>query len=228
MFDADRLRTTLELQRKSYELLRWTNQALKAGRLRLLRSHEGTGPAEAARGWLARNLSSLPPGVRPGEGELEELAHLFASYLTTSFRVASTRRLSDGCGCPLCSRLVAGEHLQARTPTKLDRAVAERLKLSTLEALASQLELPLLPVDFGPGAGWTPARARDLALVTWAHELQRRGEFRGQGEPVLALWRQLAWKDDRPDKRRLSPSVEEVLQAEGRLGEWLKVLAARR
>src|SRR5215813_15516457 len=99
MFDQEKLREALELQRKSYRLLRWANQAVLDGRLRLTELHGNMSTSEAARSWIERNMSSLPPEARPEQDQIEEFAHLFASYLITSFQVATQRRVSDGCPC---------------------------------------------------------------------------------------------------------------------------------
>ena len=69
--------------------------------------------------------------------------------------------------------------------------------------------------------GEHPELDRDVAIVAWTLEVPRRGEFRGQGEPVLALWREIAWKEGRPD-RKFEPTAELVLAAEARVGESLK------
>src|SRR5690348_1547536 len=94
MFDETRLREVLELQRRSYALLRWANHAAKEGRLKFSELHGNMSTAEAARSWIGRNLSSLPPEARPSPEQVEEFAHLFASYLVTSFEVAQRLRVS--------------------------------------------------------------------------------------------------------------------------------------
>jgi hypothetical protein len=227
MFEESALRRTLQLQRKSYELLRWANQALKERRLKFADLHSNMSTWEAARSWIERNRSSLPSLARPDPDQIDEFAHLFASYLITSFRVAKQRRISDGCDCSFCSFLVAVPHLQAKAPTKLDCEVARTLKLVALQRLAEELELPLFAEETENFLREHPEIERDLALVTWALEVLRRGEFRGQGEPVLALWREIAWKENHPD-RKFEPTPERVLSAEARIADTLeKAYAAR-
>src|SRR4051812_26967944 len=97
MFDETRLREALALQRKSYELLRWANEAVKERRLKVPDLHHDMSASQAARSFLERTLGSLPPQARPEPDQIDEVAHLFASYLTTTFETAAVRRISDGC-----------------------------------------------------------------------------------------------------------------------------------
>jgi len=96
-----------------------------------------------------------------------------------------------------------------------------RLKVIALEKLALEYELPLFANEVDRFLGEHPELDRDVAIVAWTLEVPRRGEFRGQGEPVLALWREIAWKEGRPD-RKFEPTAEFVLAAEARVGESLK------
>lgn len=221
MFDETRLREALALQRKSYELLRWANEAVKERRLKFADLHHNMSASEAARSFLERNLGSLPPQARPEPAEVEEVAHLFASYLTTSFEPAAVRRISDGCPCSFCTYLVAAPHLQVKTPTRTDHFLARKLKVNALETLALSLELPLLASELEQFVASHPELERDIATVAWAVEILRRGQFRGQGEPVLALWREMAWKEGRPD-RRFEPTPELVLSAEAKIAGVLR------
>jgi hypothetical protein len=192
---------------------------VKERRLKFAGLHGNMSTAEAARSFLERNLGSLPLQARPEPAEVEEVAHLFASYLTTSFEPAAVRRISDGCPCSFCTYLVAAPHLQVKTPTRNDHSLARKLEVNALEALS--LELPLLASELAQFVASHPELERDIATVAWAVEILRRGQFRGQGEPVLALWREMAWKEGRPD-RRFEPTPELVLAAEAKIAGVLK------
>lgn len=134
------------------------------------------------------------------------------SYLTTSFELASEKRVGHGCPCGFCSYLVAVPNLRARTPSARDQRLADQLKLDCLEELAAEQELALFRAELEPLLGEAPLRPA-LAMVTWARELARRAAFRGQGSPVLALWREFAWKGARPD-RRFELTTEALMAAE--------------
>jgi hypothetical protein len=212
MFTREGLEDLLDLQRRSYALFQWVNARVQAGTLRMEAMHGSLDAGAAATDWLARNASVLPAAARPPGGKLEALAHLFASYLTTSFELASVKRVSEGCPCGFCTYLVAAPNLRARTPSSRDQRLADQLKLDCLEELAAEQELALFRAELQPVLAEAPLRTA-LAMVTWARELLRRSAFRGQGTPVLSLWREFAWKDDRPD-RKFELTTDRVLEAE--------------
>ncbi len=217
MFDRARLEWLLDLHARSYALLHWVAEQSRRGALPSGRAHGPLLAPEAARDWVERNWASLPAGARPDRADLEPFAHLFASYLLTSFTAAPRRlrRVSTcGCDCEFCSRLEAASMLALRDPSAQDRAVAEQVKLDCLEALAVEAGVPLLRTELS-----TLVRGvarRDLALLSYVRELERRTAFRGQGQPVLALWRELAWSEGRP-RRGFALQASDVLAAEERL-----------
>lgn len=221
MFDPAELEALIDLHQRAYALLRWLNSRAKAGTVPLGSVHGALDAADAALDWVSRNFATLPFDARPPADRLEPFAHLFASYLTTSFLVAAKRKVRSSCGCDLCSYLVAGPNLQVRSPTKLDVQVAEQVKLDCLEALAAEAGVPLLRTELATLLAQSPELKRPLALATYARELDRRSRFTGQGRPVLALWRELAWKHGRPDKK-FSLRARDVLDAERLLIERLR------
>jgi hypothetical protein len=87
MFDRDQVDEILDLQRRSYALLRWIDATVQSGTLPLGSLHGALDASHAAAEWLSRNAASLPPNARPPQGKLEKFAHLFASYLVTSFQI---------------------------------------------------------------------------------------------------------------------------------------------
>lgn len=145
-------------------------------------------------------------------------------YLTTSFELRSVKRVSDGCPCGFCTWLVAVPHLRARTPSNEDRRLAKELELDLLEELAAEEQLALFREELQALAGEEHTLARPLAMVTWVRELSRRAAFRGQGSPVLALWREFAWKGARPD-RGFELTTDAVLEAEASVRSALAAVA---
>jgi hypothetical protein len=81
------------------------------------------------------------------------------------------------------------------------------------EALAENAGAPLLRDELQHLVERAPEVARQLAIVAYARELGRRSSYRGQGRPVLALWREFAWRDRRPI-RSFELSTQDVLDAE--------------
>lgn len=143
MFRRDRLDELLDLHRRSYGLLRWIDHKVQSGAVQLSSLHGALDAGRAAAEWLSRNAASLPHEVRPPENLIDRFAHLFASYLVTSFQISDRKRIRAGCGCDWCSYIVNAPNLRARTPTKLDQQIADQLKLDCLEVLAAEAEAPL-------------------------------------------------------------------------------------
>jgi hypothetical protein len=213
MLDRERVDTLLDLQRRSYALLRWIDGKVQSGTLPLGSLHGALDASQAATEWLSRHAATLPADARPPEGKLPEFARLFASYLVTSFEVRPRKRVRAACGCELCAYFVEVPNLKARAPSKADRQIADELKLDCLEALAGEAGVPLFREELADILRSNAALETPLALVTYVRELDRRAEFRGQGRPVLALWREFAWKNGRP-MRGFELATEKVLQAE--------------
>jgi hypothetical protein len=203
MLDRIRLERVLNLQEKSYALLRWVSATLVGGKLSFAVAHDAMDTGEAAEEWIGRHLSNIPPNARPATGEATEFARLFASYLATSFELdkpATRLQTYDGCWCGYCAYLQAGPRLRARNPSKKANRMAAELKKIYLRDLAAELKLGLGYVELqlrGAAIGADPALRKDLAMATWSAELLRRAEFASQGEGVLALWREFAWQDGR-------------------------------
>ncbi len=93
------------------------------------------------------------------------------------------------------------------------QSIADGLKLDCLEVLAAEEGAALFREELESFLRSNRALGPALALVAYMRELGRRSAFRGQGRPVLALWREFAWKDRRPIKN-FELTAQEVLQAE--------------
>jgi hypothetical protein len=222
MFDAARLKRLLALHEKSYGLFLWINGGLKTGRRSLSSVAKTLAFSDAALRWIRANDQTVPEQFRPDPTEREEFAHLFVSYLATSFEVVDRVRYScHGCWC--CSYWIESKHLRRRDPDKKARAVGHQLKILYLRALAEELELPLLDPELERFAGDHRDLAPQLALATYVHELERRSRFASQGEGTLALWREIAWKENGGGpKPKFRLKVDDILRAEaairGKLG----------
>jgi hypothetical protein len=95
------------------------------------------------------------------------------------------------------------------------------VKLDCLEALAAEAGAPLFRAELESFIAANEDLRRPLAMVTYIRDLDRRSAYRGQGRPVLALWREFAWKGGRPDKK-FELTSEEVLRAEDAIRDRLR------
>ncbi|MBC7528910.1 MAG: hypothetical protein H7308_15350 [Chthonomonadaceae bacterium] len=223
MFDAGKLAQVIDLHQKSYGLLKWVGDALESGSLNFERVHSSLSFSEAAQDWIERNFESLPTVTRPAKEEIAPFAHLFASYLTTSFDLVAqpNRRFVSSylnCGCAFCTTMVSAKHLRVKQPNKKAQGNAHRIKelyLASLgESLGKSYSHMLLETLLS-----TPELWEDIALATYACELLRRSEFASQGEGILVLWREIAWDKKGKIKKGFALSLPHILQAEANLRE---------
>ena len=150
MFEIDPIRTAVELQEQSYEMLRWVSRRMIDGELPLDSMHEAMSMGDAAEEWVTRHYASIPPAVRPRRDAIRPFATLFASYLSTSFEIKNhSLRSSCGCYCAWCRYVVSAPHLAVRRPSKKAGTEVRTLKLLASRALADDLELPFLDAELG-------------------------------------------------------------------------------
>lgn len=229
MFDPEELERVVSLQQKSYKLLQWVGDALRSGTLRFNTVHSSMELFEAAKEWIGRNLDSFPADARPDRSDLDAFAHLFASYLDTSFDLVAEpgQRLasSSNCYCRLCSYLVAADHLRVKNPDKKARQKSRQMKDLYLSALAAELGVPLSYPEIEKLIA-DPALAQDIAFATYGCELLRRSRFASQGEGVLVLWREIAWDARGKIKKGFALSAERTLRAEATISNRLKGASA--
>lgn len=220
MFDATRLKRLLALHEKSYGLFLWLNQRLRSGAPPLASVRDTLAFSEAAEDWLRRNEAGIPERFRPGKGEREEMAHLFVSFLATSFEVVdrAATRACPGCWC--CIYWIESRHLRRRDPDKKARRDAHRLEVLYLRGLAEEAGFPRLDAELERFATDHKDLRPQLALATYVRELERRSRFASQGEGSLALWREIAWTERGP-KPKFRLKVDEILKAEAALRERL-------
>ena len=225
MFDSNDLQCVVGLQQKSYVLLKWVNEALRAGSLSFGAVHEAATLSEAATDWLRRTEASLPAAVRPDENNRAAFAHLFVSYLTTSYvlreepgNIRITAR--HGCYCQFCSYLASANYLAVRTPDKKAAARAREMKDLYLFALAKEIDITLAPAE-REALITHPTLAGAVTYATYGTELLRRSQFASQGEGVLVLWREMAWEKGRL-KKGFVLSAERILASEAALVTHLR------
>lgn len=210
----------VRIQRKAYALLSWFQDRIADAAFPDHETHSVMDDVLVAQQWIERNLSVLPSEAAPAPDEVEPLAAMFASYLTTSFQAAnsgSTRLVStSGCFCPICVQVVSAPILRPKQVTPGDKAHAQRLKVNVLMELAASanqslsrnaaIELLALP-DVSERA----------ALVAYARELLLR--LAGDpGDPaVLALWREFAWTKTGAPKKGFRLDAQGILDAQEKL-----------
>ena len=136
MLPVDELGPAIEIQSRSYRLLRWVADAVQTGFIPSTRAHSYANVADAAFDWMDQHYSNLPQDCRPEREELRPFANFFGTYITTSFDVIDQPGMQlktpCGCYCQLCSHLVKAPHLRPKKLTKRDRTRARRLMIDRL------------------------------------------------------------------------------------------------
>jgi hypothetical protein len=150
----------------------------------------------AALQWVRKHYEQIPEDVRPPKADLPAFAHLFASYLSTSYTVADKQVASDcGCYCPWCRYLVSVRRLRPRSPSKKAKREARELKLILLRQIAQEAQVQIGSNQIDDLLADQGELGRAISWATYGQELVRRAEFASQGEGVLVLWREIAWND---------------------------------
>lgn len=240
----EELRTAIDLQERTYGLLNWIRNRIKAGTLEFSERHTGLEDHQSARRWIERNLVSFPPEFRPASDEMEPFSRFFASFLTTSFEPASRSMLDTWpiCECQFCALLVRAVDLKPRKLTRGARSAARGLKLERLAFLAREHSLAASAEGLEAFLEERPEADADLTEITYADHLVRRTREPGRGEGVYRLWLDLVARhreDVKPKKpalpgsraekrasRRFRIDPQSVLRAEERLVRCLTEFVA--
>jgi hypothetical protein len=226
MFERNQIARAVDLQQRSYKLLRWMTDAVERGFITFQAAHTYSTLPEAARAWLDAHGTSVPAPARPPREDVAAFANLFSTYLDNSFDLVENpgQRLYSPdahCFCPLCSWMVAMPRLKAKKLVRSDKERAHRLTVNALRQLALELDVPL-------DAGHTEAIADEpkmrepLALVAYGHDLLRRLDGVAEGPASLALWRRFAWTAQGSPKHGFELSPAAILDAESAVVQRLR------
>jgi hypothetical protein len=221
MLDKARLAAAIDLQARTYRLLRWLDVAAGRGFISPAKAHVYAGPpTDAVIEWLGVHYGNLPAGCRPksrSEDDLRAFSAMLSTYLLISFEFDENprRRLASSCGCYclFCTYLAMGPHLKVRMTTPADRKKALRLRQHCLMQLALESGHPISE-EQAEKLATRPELVKAVARVTYGSQLLRRAEGHAEGPSVLLLWRQFAGSR----KRRRGPgeplNVDDFLEAE--------------
>jgi hypothetical protein len=232
VIDRARLEQAVDLQRRSYALLKWLGNAIPRGFISFHTAHAYANSTESARAWVSEHFDNLPNAARPPARDSETVnrfSNVFASYLRSSFDLKEnpgTRlKTSCGCDCEFCAVAVSAPHLRAKRLGRADKERAKRLEFDCLNDLAASLGLSLNSEALA--ALLLDHRTREkAALVTYAGQLLRRCDGAHAGPWVLALWRTFAWHPTGSPIRNFELTPELVLEAERELIDKLSDAAA--
>jgi hypothetical protein len=228
MFDERELTNAVEIQARSYRLLRWVRDGVGQGFISVTRAHEYTSETSSAKEWLSERFLDIPADCRPLARDgpaLEQFARCFVSYLRASFDLQAepgSRLVSDsGCYCSFCSYLVAASHFKPKKLSAADKARARKLKRKYLEDLARENDVALDAKKLDSLLA-DKNLAKPIALATYGKDLLRRCTGQGLASAAtLALWREFAGTPDERRNRKFQLKATNILEAERQLSAAL-------
>ena len=227
MFDLNEVRKAVDLQRRSYGLLRWMSTAISKGFIQFDRAHEYADQASAAKEWIQGHYLNLPASCRPQLDQLEEFAQFFATYLSTSFDLVENPGMrvttSCGCYCPICTYLSSAPQLTVKKVTRQHKTRARKLKIAAVEQLAREHGVDLEHEAIEKLID-SEASSEDVSLVAYGQQLIARTRGRSEGPAVLSLWREIAWDKKGAPKKDFELEADSILNAESALSTLIQLL----
>jgi len=218
MLPADDLAFAIEIQQKSYRLLRWVADAVDTGIVAAQTvSHHSDGP-EAAIDWVRRYHGTFPREIQVESADRDALASFFWTYVVSSFDVdveAGTRGAAGthGCTCDLCVRLVDAGHLRTKKLRAYDKRRALDLMVRRGAALASEHDHSIddeIARSYLDDAGLR----RAMGYSAYGETLLERLGGTVEGPVVLALWREIAWSRQGSPLKDFTLDVGDFVTAE--------------
>jgi hypothetical protein len=196
MLPQDDLTLAIDIQSRSYKLLRWVAEAIEKGFVPVKRAHEYANVSDSALDWIDEHYLNFPPETRPDRRYIRNFANFFSTYVMSSFDIIEkpgTRLHSTcGCYCSWCAHIINASHLQPMKLTKRDKTRAVDLMIDRVSTLAFEEGVHLeheearaIVLDF--------ATRRMAGYSAYGYWLIKRMEGITDGKSVLALWREIAW-----------------------------------
>jgi hypothetical protein len=210
MHELHRLAYAISIQNRCYELLLWLRGQLIQGKIPSSLGATVGHSGDAALSWITRHHCNLPEHCRPAAEELAHFANFFSTYLDSSFEI-SGKKPDVSCDCPFCLKMAGLAVLRTKTVIKADHRRADKLRIYRVTELAMQHGLePTENTIVLLATGVTKSAA---SYAAYGHSLLERIQGWGSGPATLALWRDIAWHNDKPI-RNFKLTAEDILEAE--------------
>ena len=226
MFDKAQLEQAIDMQQRSYRLLRWLADVVRRGLIRFDAAHTFASLSQGASSWLAEHLQNIPPEARPERKDVAIFANFFSTYLENSFDFdpAPGKRLYSPdahCFCPLCSWLVDAPNLKAKKLGSADKKRAKHMCVGAVYSLANELGIVITDAEIETLLA-DDTTSVNACFLAYGFDLFSRLKGIGNGPPVLALWRGFAWNRSGSPKPTFRLSATLIIDAEAQVVQSLQ------
>lgn len=219
LLDQQQLGLAVEIQAKSYSLLKWVGQAVDSGLLTFQTAHKYSTLPQAATDWIEKHFLNIPAAARVDRDNIPVFANFFSTYLENSFElVANPGRIRYSpdahCFCPMCSWMIDAPRLKTKAVSAADKKRAGRMQVRAVWQLG---------IDVGANPTVTLAEeivaenGEATALLAYGHDLIERLDAAAHGPAILALWRKFAWSSSGSPKPKFRLSTKLIIDAESHL-----------
>ena len=226
MLSQPEMRRLVDLQHRSYLLLKWMAKAVSEGFVNFETAHDYSTLPEAAAGWILGHYMNIPDNARPPREEIPAFCDFFSTYLTNSFDLVSDpgQRLYSPdahCSCPMCSWLIDAPNLRTRTIQAADKRRAQKMRVNALLNLAADRQIDVGDSEIAELLEDREA-FEDASLLAYGCDLLQREKGIANGPAVLALWRGFAWNASGSPKHGFQLKAKMIVAAEDRLAALLQ------
>ncbi len=226
MIDSEKLQQAIDLQQRSYLLLKWLSDAVTNGFIQFETAHAFSSLPNAASAWMAEHIQNLPPETRPATADIDTFARFFSTYLENSFDLSgnpgSQLYSPDAhCFCAMCSWLVEAPNLKTKKVKSGDKRLAGRMRIDAFHQVAAEHALVVANTEIEQLLE-DDTNYENASLLAYGLDLFQRMQGIANGPAVLALWRGFAWNRSGSPKRKFSLSAKMILDAESSIMQLVK------
>jgi hypothetical protein len=219
LLDQHKLDLAVEMQAKSYALLKWVGQSVSSGLLSFRTAHEYSTLPLAAAGWIEKHYLNIPDAARVDPKDVPIFANFFSTYLENSFDlIANPGKIKFSpdahCFCPMCSWMIDAPNLKTKSLSAADKKRALKMQVHSILQLGFDVSARL---DESRAETIVSNNGEATALLAYGHDLIQRLDAVANGPAVLALWRRFAWNSSGSPKPKFRLSAKMILDAESEL-----------
>lgn len=228
MLEKSQIDLAIDIQSKSYNLLKWIQESLHKGFINTHKVHDWISIPDIAGAWLKEHYKNVPENARPPVTDgviFDRYMNYFGSYLHVSFDVDHqpdpVLRDWDGglagrCPCPCCTYLGPGSHLKTKKVSTADKKLASKLCFHFMKQLLIDYKLAISDNRVNELLSADNV-LREAAMCAYICDVEKRSQGGKVGTESLALWRKFAWNNAGSPIHDFVLNTDDVLNAQSDL-----------